>query len=162
MSRTRFRVKPHSIVTWMSKPLARSRCEIWSLSDWNWTRIHNHLVHKRTIIYELSGSGFESSCNRITLFYLLSFVFIRFITPCHSLSLTVIFCYSLSFVVLLVVIRCHSLFHSLSFVVTRCTTRLPFYNDHLKMFCLSCLVVSCAYPFFIKRWNSIKTFVLHE
>ena len=31
--------------------LARSRREIWSLSDCNWTRIHNHLVHKRTLNY---------------------------------------------------------------------------------------------------------------
>ena len=29
--------------------LARSRREIWSLSDCNWTRTHNHLVHKRTL-----------------------------------------------------------------------------------------------------------------
>ena len=29
--------------------LARSRCEIWSLSDCNWARTHNHLVHKRTL-----------------------------------------------------------------------------------------------------------------
>ena len=28
---------------------ARSRREIWSLSDSNWTRTHNHLVHKRTL-----------------------------------------------------------------------------------------------------------------
>ena len=28
--------------------LARSRREIWNLSDCNWTRTHNHLVHKRT------------------------------------------------------------------------------------------------------------------
>ena len=27
--------------------LARGRHEIWSLSDCNWTRTHNHLVHKR-------------------------------------------------------------------------------------------------------------------
>ena len=27
---------------------ARSRHEIWSLSDCDWTRTHNHLVHKRT------------------------------------------------------------------------------------------------------------------
>ena len=31
--------------------LARSRREIWSLSDCNWTRTHNHLVHKRTLNY---------------------------------------------------------------------------------------------------------------
>ena len=29
--------------------LARSRREIWSLSDCNWTRTQNHLVHKRTL-----------------------------------------------------------------------------------------------------------------
>ena len=29
--------------------LAWSRCEIWSLSDCNWTRTHNHFVHKRTL-----------------------------------------------------------------------------------------------------------------
>ena len=31
--------------------LARSRREIWSLSDCNWTRTHNHLVHRQTINY---------------------------------------------------------------------------------------------------------------
>ena len=29
--------------------LARSRREIWSLRDWNWTRTHNQLVHERTL-----------------------------------------------------------------------------------------------------------------
>ena len=29
--------------------LARSRGEIWSLSECNWTRTHNHLVHKQTL-----------------------------------------------------------------------------------------------------------------
>ena len=29
--------------------LAQSRREIWSLSDCNWTRTHNHLFHKRTL-----------------------------------------------------------------------------------------------------------------
>ena len=29
--------------------LAQSRREIRSLSDCNWTRTHNHLVHKRTL-----------------------------------------------------------------------------------------------------------------
>ena len=84
-------------------------------------------------------------------------------TRCHSLSVIVIFSYSLSFLVIrchllhhslslavsFVVIccttRCHSLYHSLSFVlplvvicyhsfsfdVTRCTTRLSFYKRSL-------------------------------
>ena len=97
--------------------------------------------------------------NKIIIFYFLSFVFIRFITRCHSLSLIVIFCYSLSLTVPLVVTRCHSLYHSFSFVaplvfihchslsflaplvfihchslsfdVTRCTTRLSFYKQSL-------------------------------
>ena len=60
----------------------------------------------------------------------------------HSLTLIVIRCHSLSFVVSLVVtrfttrchslslvvIRCHPMYHSLSLVVTRCTTRLSFYK----------------------------------
>ena len=29
--------------------LARNRREIRSLSDCNWTRTHNHLIHKRTL-----------------------------------------------------------------------------------------------------------------
>ena len=94
--------------------------------------------------------------HKITLFYLFSFLFIRFITLCLSLSLIAIFCYSLSFVVIrclllyhslslvesLVAIRCTTRCHSLSFVVplvfirchslsfdaTRCTTLLSFYK----------------------------------
>ena len=52
--------------------LARSRREIWSLSDCNWTLTQNHLVSKRTLnhlaklfVYELSGLGFESSCSHL-------------------------------------------------------------------------------------------------
>ena len=45
--------------------LARNRRKIWSLSECNWTRTHNHLVRKRKLnhlvfVYELSGFGFES------------------------------------------------------------------------------------------------------
>ena len=29
--------------------LARSKREIWSLNDCNWTRTYNHLVHKRSL-----------------------------------------------------------------------------------------------------------------
>ena len=29
--------------------LAWIRWEIWSLSDWNWTRTHNHVVRKQTL-----------------------------------------------------------------------------------------------------------------
>ena len=65
--------------------LARNRREIWSLSDCNWTRTHNHLVHKRTLnhlasgwvfVYKLSGCGFESICS-----HLLHSLQSRLITP---------------------------------------------------------------------------------
>ena len=56
--------------------LARSRRKIWSLSDCNRTRTHNHLVNKQTLnhlaslakwlnVYELSGYEFESSCSHL-------------------------------------------------------------------------------------------------
>ena len=62
----------------VKEPLARSRREFWSLSDSNWTRTHNYLVHKRTlnhsakwlrVAYELSGCGFESSCSHLITFW---------------------------------------------------------------------------------------------
>ena len=59
--------------------------------------------------------GFKSWILKITLFCLLSFVFISCTTPCHSLSLIVISYHSLSFVVTCCL--------SLSFIVTRFITR---------------------------------------
>ena len=50
MSRTSFRVNPHSIVCLNVKELlARSRCHTWNLSDSNGIRTHNHLGRKRTL-----------------------------------------------------------------------------------------------------------------
>ena len=54
--------------------------------------------------------------HKITFFYLLLFVFIRWIT--RLLSLVVIRCHLLSLVVPLVVTRCHSMHHSLVFLWT--------------------------------------------
>ena len=52
MSRTSFSVNPHSIVCLNVKELlAGSRHHIWSLSDGNLIRTHNHLVRKRTLNY---------------------------------------------------------------------------------------------------------------
>ena len=51
ISRTRFRVNLHSSCLNDKQLLAWNRCEIWSLSDCNWTQTHNHLVHKRTLNY---------------------------------------------------------------------------------------------------------------
>ena len=53
--------------------LSPRRCQISRLSNCNWTCTQNHLVLKRTLnhsvcpnscvfLYELSGSGFESTC----------------------------------------------------------------------------------------------------
>ena len=55
------------------------KVQISHLSDCNWTRTHNYLVHKRTLnhlaklvngwvfVYELSGCRFESSCSHLNL-----------------------------------------------------------------------------------------------
>ena len=50
MSRTSFKVNLYSIVCLNVKELlARSRRYIWSLSEFNGIRTHNHLVRKRTL-----------------------------------------------------------------------------------------------------------------
>ena len=49
MPRTRFRVNRHYSSLNVKELLARSRREIWRLSDCNSTRTHNHVVHKRTL-----------------------------------------------------------------------------------------------------------------
>ena len=124
----------------------------------------NCLLHRKLnkIILEADWPSRLVFClfrkNRVTLFYLLLFVFIRFIIRCHSLLLIVISYYSLSFVVIRCHLLYHSLYHSLSFVapldvircyllsfvslvpirchslsfdVTRCTTRLSFHKRSL-------------------------------
>ena len=48
MSRTGFRLTLYSCLN-VKELLARSRCEIWGLSDCSWTRIQNHLVRERTL-----------------------------------------------------------------------------------------------------------------
>ena len=62
--------------------LVRNRREIWSLSDRNGTRTHNHLFRKRTLnhgsvfVYELSGCGFESRCSHLNIFsFLIAFLY---------------------------------------------------------------------------------------
>ena len=84
--------------------------------------------------------------HKITLFYLLSFVFIHFVTRCHSLPLIVIFCDSLSFVVtrchsLPFVVTwsttpCHSLYYSLSLVFIGCATRSHSLSLDVRLVCL--------------------------
>ena len=71
--------------------------------------------------------------HKITLFYLLSFVFIRSITRCHSLSLIVTFCYSLSF------------------VVTRCYTLSPVVSDLLSLTC--CHSLPLLVPLVVTRFH---------
>ena len=83
MSRTSFRVNPHSIVCLNVKEiLAWSRCYIRSLRDININEIrtHNHLVpkysqqsaiiwpvwlHGWVFVYELNGCGFKFRCSHI-------------------------------------------------------------------------------------------------
>ena len=78
MSRTSFRVNPHSIVCLNVKQLlAPSRRHIWILSDSNKIRTHNHLVHKWTLnhlakmafngwVFVYEPSEFESRCCQVT------------------------------------------------------------------------------------------------
>ena len=76
MSRTRFRVNPHSIVICLNgkELLSPNRWNIWSLSDCNGTRTHNHLVRKWTFnhgwlfVAELSDFGFEPPCSHFWSF----------------------------------------------------------------------------------------------
>ena len=50
VSRTHFRMNPHSLFAWMSKNSSSgSSCDIFSLSDCKWTRTHNNLIRKRTL-----------------------------------------------------------------------------------------------------------------
>ena len=78
--------------------LARSRREIWRLSDCNWTRTQNHLVRKQTFnhlakltcwvfVYELSGSGFESSCCNYDVLKNLSLYWTNMKCDCSIISI---------------------------------------------------------------------------
>ena len=84
--------------------------------------------------------------HKITLFYLLSFVFIRFITCHHFLSRTVFFCYSLSFAVTCChswsFVVCHLMYYSLSLIVTCCTT-VCYLLYHLLSFILPLFLIYC-------------------
>ena len=82
--------------------------------------------------------------HKTTLFYLLSFAFIQFITRCHSLSFIVIFCYSLPFTVT----RCHSL----SFVLTCCTTRC----HSLSLVVIRCAARCYSLSFVVIRCHSLS------
>ena len=90
--------------------------------------------------------------HKITLFYGLLFVFIRFITRRHSLSLIFVLCNSLS----VVVIRCHFfttccpslhwLHHSLSLAVIRCTTHCHSLYHSLSLVVTRCYLLSLDVP----------------
>ena len=114
-----------------------------------WT-YSSHALHKNWIKFFKNQIGFFFLLKlKITLFYLLTFVLIRFTTCCRSLSLIFI-CSS----------HCHSLYHLLSFAVTCChslslvvplaatqsTTRLSFHKEsckkklksEIKLLCSAC------------------------
>ena len=70
MSRARFRVNPHSIVSCLNvkELLAWSRRKMRSLSDCSWTRTHNHLVRKRKLNHLVVGSSAVAVTYALTLF----------------------------------------------------------------------------------------------
>ena len=94
MPRTSFIMNPHSIVCLNVKELiARSRCHILSLSDSNGIQTHNHLVRKRTfnhlaklaslakwlsVVYELSGCGFETGHSKLVKVLVVKLVLISY------------------------------------------------------------------------------------
>ena len=100
--------------------------------DNEWINLHRFWVHLLLLFAIISG---------VMRNYLFAFkIFIptpycrqknqtltEMITCCHWMWLVVTCCHLLSLVVRLVVTSCHSI-HSLSFVVTRYITRLPFYQ----------------------------------
>ena len=47
--------------------LGWSWCEIWSLSDCNWTRTHNHLVRKQTHNHLAKLASLQSSCSHLKI-----------------------------------------------------------------------------------------------
>ena len=82
----------------------------------------SYILHKK--LNKVIQESFVSFWNIKSFYFTYSYSFyICFITRCHSLSLIIIFCYLLSFVVTgfhslpLFVIRSHSVYHSLSLVV---------------------------------------------
>ena len=80
MSITSFRVNPHSIVCLnVKKLLAPSGHHIWSLSDSNVIRTHNHLFRKRTLNH-LAKLAKWLSCVVITYLY---GVFDYMLLSCH-------------------------------------------------------------------------------
>ena len=103
-------------------------------------------MHKKlNKIFQEPDWPFVSFWNLKSLYSICShlFPFVVWLTLCHSLSLVIIYCHSMPFVVALVIIRCHSfpfLFtcctthcHLLLLVVTQFTTRLPFYKRPFRM-----------------------------
>ena len=90
--------------------------------------------------------------HKITLFQLLSFVLIRFITRCHSHSLIVFFCYSLSYVVTC----CHSLPLLVLLVVTRCTTCCHSLLFIVPIVVNRCHSLSLVVPFVFTRCHSMS------
>ena len=64
MSRASFRVNPHSIVCLnVKKIVARNRYHIWSLSDSNGIRTHNHLVCNWTLNHLAELAKWLSVCS---------------------------------------------------------------------------------------------------
>ena len=100
--------------------LVWSRHVIWSLSDCNWTQNQNHLVHRRTLnhlaklpngwvfIYELCGSGFESSCRARTIKDLLAYL-----KDCEATNHLQFFCFHKPLIMWLIIIYLTLLIKSL-------------------------------------------------
>ena len=69
--------------------LARGRHKIWSLSECNWIRTHNHLVHKQTLNHLATVSLFFYSYKKGKQVFggWWSFIFRKKLKPCFCLNM---------------------------------------------------------------------------
>ena len=118
----------------------------------------SYILHKK-----LNKILQEPDCPFVSFWNLNSFYFIfshsfSFVVPisiigCHSLSLVITRCHSL----LLIDIRFHSIYHSLSFVVPRCTTR---YHSLYHSFWF--VVTRCTTPCHSMNHSSVFLYTIEK
>ena len=80
MSFKRFRVNPQYSCLNVKELLAQSRCRISSLSDCNWTRTQNHLIHKWTLNHLAKLTKWSSCVLSTHLYGAFDFMFLS----CHG------------------------------------------------------------------------------
>ena len=135
---------PENIANYFEKHLRTAASDSSYILHKNWIKLFRN---QNGLLFLLK--------HKMTLFYLLSFVFIRFNTRCHLPSLIAIFvtrCHLLS----LVVTRCHSLSLTVPLVVTRCTTRCHLLSFVVLLVVICCYLLSFFVPLVAIRCHSLS------